>query len=110
MPTRVVNSTLIETADELLDVGAHLLQDAERLAAALVLEDAIRQVERVAHAVGVELRAQPLRDDVDEVVLKVLGHARDERHADRGQQQQAHAAEELAVVYSRYRVAYSSMT
>ena len=50
----------------------------------------------MADAVGVELRAQALRDDVDEVVLEVLGHARDERHADRGCQQQAHAAEELA--------------
>ncbi len=40
--------------------------------------------------------AQPLRDDVDVVVLEVLGHARDERDADRGGEQQADASEELA--------------
>ena len=83
MPTSDVKSTLIDGRDQLLDVGAHLLQLAERLAAALVLEDRIGQLERVADAVGVELRAQPLRDDVDEVVLEVLRDARDERDADR---------------------------
>ena len=41
--------------DELLDVGAHLLQLAERLAAALVLEHRVGQLERVADAVGVEV-------------------------------------------------------
>ena len=46
-------------------------------------------------AVGVELRAEPLRDDVDVVVLEVLRHARDERDADRRAEQQADAAEEL---------------
>ena len=95
MPTSVVNRTLIDGRDQLLDVGAHLLQLAERLAAALVLEHRVGQLERVPDAVGVELRAQPLRDDVDEVVLEVLGDARDERHADRRRQQQADAAEEL---------------
>ena len=40
--------------------------------------------------------AQPLRDDVDEVVLEVLGDAGHEGHADGGRQQQADAAEELA--------------
>ena len=70
--------------DQLLDVGAHLLQPAERLAAALILEHRIGQLERVADAVRVELRAEPLGDDVDVVVLEVLGDARDERDADRG--------------------------
>ena len=82
--------------DQLLDVGAHLLQLAERLAAALILEHRVGQLERVPDAVRVELRAEPLRDDVDEVVLEVLRDARDERHADRRAEQQADAAEELA--------------
>ena len=81
--------------DQLLDVGAHLLQPAERLAAALILEHRIGQLERMPDAVRVQLRAEPLRDDVDEVVLEVLRHARDERDADRGAEQQADALEEL---------------
>ena len=68
--------------DQLLHVGADLLQLAQRLAAALVLEHLVGQVQGVADAVGVDLRAQPLRDHVDEVVLEVLGHARDEGDAD----------------------------
>ena len=96
MPTSDVNSTLIDGRDQLLDVGAHLLQLAERLAAALILEHRVGQLQRVADAVGVELRAQPLGDDVDVVVLEVLGDARDERDADRRAEQQADAAEELA--------------
>ena len=82
--------------DELLDVGADLLQPAERFAAALVLEHRIRQLERVADAVGVQLRAEPLGDDVDVVVLEVLRDARDEGDADRGAEQQADAPEELS--------------
>ena len=67
--------------DQLLDVGAHLLQLAERLAAPLVLEHRVRQLQRVLDAVRVEPRAQALGDDVDEVVLEVLGDARDEGDA-----------------------------
>jgi len=50
----------------------------------------------VLDAVGVQLRADPLRDDVDVVVLEILRHARHERHADGRAEQQADAAEELA--------------
>ena len=50
----------------------------------------------MADAVGVDLGPQPLGDHVDEVVLEVLGHPRDEGHAHRRPQQQAHPAEELA--------------
>ena len=83
-----MNRTLTEAGDELLDVGADLLQLAERFAAALILEDRVGQFERMADAVGIECGADPLRDDVDEVVLEVLRDARDERHAD-GQRQAA---------------------
>ncbi len=82
--------------DQPLDVGPHLLQLAQRLAAALVLEQLVRQPERVADAVRVEPRPEPLGDDVHVVVLEVLGHARDEGDAHGGEQQQADAAQELA--------------
>jgi hypothetical protein len=49
----------------------------------------------VADAVRVEVGPQALGDDVDEVILKVLGHPRDERDAHRRGEQQAHPAEEL---------------
>ena len=81
--------------DELLDVGADLLQLAQRLAAALVLELRVGQFERVADAVGVDPRADLLGDQVDVVVLKVLGDAGDEGHADRRAQQERYAANEL---------------
>jgi hypothetical protein len=49
----------------------------------------------MANAVGVNLRAQPLRDDIDVVVLKVFGNARDKGRAYGKAEQHAHAAEEL---------------
>jgi hypothetical protein len=61
--------------DEFLHVRADLLELPQRLAAALVLEHGVRQLQRVPDAVGVHLRAEPLGDDVDEIVLKVLRHA-----------------------------------
>ena len=45
--------------DQLLDVRTDLLKFAQRLAAALVFEQRIRQFERVPDAVGVEPRARP---------------------------------------------------
>ena len=81
--------------DQLLDVGADLLQLAQGLAAPLVLEDLVGQVQRVADAVRVDLGPQALGDHVDEVVLEVLGHPGDEGHAHRRRQEQAHPAEEL---------------
>ena len=81
--------------DQLFDVGAHLLQLAKRFAAALVFEHGVRQVERVADAVSVDLRPEPLGDDVDDVVLEVLGHTRDKSDANRCRQEHADAAKEL---------------
>src|SRR5579864_6738992 len=46
--------------------------------------------------VGVQLGPEPLRDQVDVVILEVLGGPRDKRHADSGGQQKADAAKELA--------------
>src|SRR4029453_4483718 len=47
-------------------------------------------------AVGVELGAKALRDQVDVVVLEVLRYARDKRHTHRGGEQHRDATEELA--------------
>ena len=70
-----------------LDIRANLLKFAERFAAALIFEDRIWQLERVPHAIRVDLRAGPLRDDVDVVILKILGNSRNERCSHgRGQQ------------------------
>ena len=45
--------------------------------------------------VRIELGPETLRDHIDVVILKVLRHARHERDADRGPEQQADAFEEL---------------
>jgi len=49
----------------------------------------------VADAVGVELCAEALRNQVDVVVLKILCDARDERHTDRRSEERRDPAEEL---------------
>ena len=49
----------------------------------------------MADPVRVDLGAQTLRDDVDEVVLEILRDARDEGDPHRRAEQQAHAPEEL---------------
>ena len=64
-----------ERANELFRVGANLLQFPKRLAAALVFKDGKRDRERMANAVGVESRADALNDDVEEVILEILGDA-----------------------------------
>ena len=50
----------------------------------------------MADPVGIEVDADALRDDVDEVILEVLRDPGDERDADGGEQQQADTAKELA--------------
>ena len=86
-----------ERRDELLGVGPDLLELAEGLAAALVLEDLEWQGQRVPNSVGVELCAQPLRYNVYEVVLEVLGHAGDERDTNGHREEERDSAKELSV-------------
>ena len=81
--------------DQPLDVGPNFLEFTECLAAALVFKDRIRQFQRVANAVGIDLRTQPLRDDIREIVLEVFRHSRDERHTHRCAQQKADTANEF---------------
>ena len=49
----------------------------------------------MADSIGIDARADLLRDEVDEVVLEILGDAGDKRDADRHSQQDADAADEL---------------
>jgi len=64
-PTSDVKSTLMTVAMSFSTSRAYFLEAAERLPAALILEDGIRHSQRVPNPVGVELRAEALRDDVD---------------------------------------------
>jgi len=80
--------------DEFLDVGPHFLELAQRLAASLVLKDGIRQLQRVPDAVRIHLGAHTLDDDVDVIVLEVLGDARHESDAHCHQQQRSRALDE----------------
>src|SRR5207237_4924351 len=68
------------------------------LARALIVEDRVRQRERVRNALLIQLRADSLRDDVDEVILKVFRDARDERDADVCAEEEEDAADENAGV------------
>ena len=55
----MVNTMLTDDGDEFLHVGPHLLQFAQRLAAALVFKQRVRQFERVADAVGIDAARPP---------------------------------------------------
>ena len=71
--------------DKSFHVTANFLQLAQCFSAALVLEDLVGKVQRVADAVGVHFRAEPLHNHVGEIILKVLGDSRDERDSHSGQ-------------------------
>jgi hypothetical protein len=58
--------------DELLDVGTHLLEFAESLAAPLVLEDRVGELEGVADPVGVDLGGRRISKKKNVVVLEVI--------------------------------------
>jgi hypothetical protein len=49
----------------------------------------------VAYAVGIKACAHLLRDQIDAVVLEILGHARHEGYANCGGQEPTHAPYEL---------------
>src|SRR5262245_66241238 len=80
---------------ETLDVGADFLKFAERFAAALIFENAVGELERMANPIGINLRPEPLRNDVDVVVLEVLCHSRYERDADGSGKQQSDPTKEF---------------
>src|SRR5689334_6560685 len=80
--------------DEALDVLPYLLQFAQRLAASLILEHGVGQLQRVPDSLRVHLGPDALDDHVDVIVLEVLGNARHERHAHRHQQQGSRALDE----------------
>ncbi len=73
------------SGNESLYIAADFLQFAESLAAALVLEYLVGQIQGMPDPIGVHPCAQALHDYVDEIVLEVLGHTRHKRHAHRRQ-------------------------
>ena len=81
--------------DELLHIGADLLQLAQRLAAALVFEEGVRQFQRMTDAVGVNARTHLLCDQVHEIILKVLCDPGNERDSDCSREQPANALDEF---------------
>lgn len=80
---------------QFLDIGAGLLQLAQRLTAALVFKEDIREFERMADSVRVNTSTYLLRNDIYVIILKILGDAGDKGHADRHAEQQRNAANEL---------------
>ena len=62
----------------------------------LIFEDGVRQFERVPHAIRIDLRAKPLRHDVDVVILEILRDSRNEGCSHRRCQEQTDATKELA--------------
>src|SRR5205085_9501614 len=81
--------------NEFLYIAANFLELAEGLATSLILEYRVRQLERVTNSVRVHLRAKPLNDDVDEIVLKVFRDAGDERDAHSKKKKERNTAHEL---------------
>src|SRR5882672_5471693 len=71
-----------EQRDKLLNIASNSLQLPERFAAALVLKQGIGKFQRVPDAIRINAGANLLGDHVDEIILKVLGNARHERHTD----------------------------
>ena len=57
----------------------------------------IRQFQRMAKTIGIDLRAQPLGDDVDEGVLEVLRNPGDKCHSHGSQKQQTDPFEEACL-------------
>jgi hypothetical protein len=91
----VVNTVFTAAAMNFLHVDPYLLQLAQSLAAALVFKQGVRQFQRMADAIGIDASAYLLGDQVDVVILEVLGYAGDEGDSHGGRQQKADAADEL---------------
>src|SRR5258708_23027286 len=67
----------------------------QRFAAALILKQRVREIQRMSNAIGVDACANLLRDYIDEIILEILGDARYQSHANRRSQQQAYASNEF---------------
>src|SRR5436190_3707671 len=81
--------------DELLYVGSHFLKLAQSLSASLIFELRIRKLQRMPDTVGIEPRSHLLCDQIDEVVLEVLRHTRNKRHADGHSEKHTDTSNEL---------------
>ena len=76
---------------EFFGVGAHLLQNGQGLAAALVFKLLVGEAHSVLQPISEHTGTKFLGDDVQEIVLEILGDAADHGHGDAGQQQRPHA-------------------
>jgi len=50
----------------------------------------------MSNAIGVDACANLLRDYIDEIILEILGDARDQSHANRRSEQQSYTSDEIA--------------
>lgn len=80
-----------EGGNELLRVGAYLLEDAQGFAAALVFKLLIRQFHGVLQPIGKDGGSEFLGDEVEEIILKCLCDAADHGHRN-GTDEQPHEA------------------
>src|SRR5260370_35266872 len=71
------------------------MQLPQRFDAALILKQHVRHIQRMSNAIGVDACANLLRDYIDEIILEILGDARDQSHANRRSEQQSYTSNEL---------------
>src|SRR5262249_35838246 len=79
-----------------LNISANLLKFPECLPAPLIFKDRVRQFERMLDAIRINLRTQPLRNDVDVVVLEVFGYTGHKGCANSQKKKNPHAPKKLA--------------
>ena len=85
-----------KSANKSFDIGADFLKAAKRFAATLIFEQGVRQRERPFDASRIEFGAGLLGDDVDVIILEILGNSRDEGYEHREGQQRRHTLNEIA--------------
>src|SRR5207247_2882249 len=84
-----------QQCDELLDIASYPLQLPQSFATALILKQRVREIQRMSNAIGVDACANLLRDYIDEIILEILGDARDQSHDNRRSEQQSYTLNEL---------------
>src|SRR5438045_3221679 len=78
---------------EFFNVGAYFSKDRQCLTAALIFKLLIRQFHRMLESVGENFGAEFLDDNLQEIVLEILGDPADHRYCDGCNQQPDHAVQ-----------------
>lgn len=81
--------------DQFFRILTRLLQFAERLAAAFVFKHGVRERERMLHAFAIHIRATPLADGVQVIVLEIFGDTGNQRSTDECQEEHDRPAEKF---------------